>query len=80
MSQVRVNLTIDESVWRRFSSLMPQRKKSRYINNLIRKEIDRIEKENEEKELVAGFREASLDKDRSEELREWNVLDTEGWE
>ena len=44
------------------------------------KEIDRIERENEEKELIAGFQEASLDKERLEALREWDILDTEGWE
>ncbi len=80
MNQVKVNLTLDESVWQRFSNLMPQRKKSRIINKLIKKEIDRIERENEEKELIAGFREASLDKERLEALSEWDNLDIEGWE
>ena len=80
MAQVKVNLTLDESVWQRFSNLMPKRKKSRIINKLIKKEIDRIERENEENELIAGFQEASLDKERLEALSEWDILDTEGWE
>jgi hypothetical protein len=80
MAQVKVNLTLDESVWQRFSNLMPKRKKSRIINKLIKKEIDKIERENEEKELVSGFQEASLDKERLETLSEWDILDTEGWE
>ena len=80
MAQVKVNLTLDESVWQRFSNLMPKRKKSRVINKLIKKEIDKIERENEVKELVSGFQEASLDKKRLEALSEWDILDTEGWE
>ena len=80
MAQVKVNITLDESVWQRFGNLTPKRKKSRIINKLIKNEIDKIERENEEKELISAFQEASFDKERLEALREWDILDIEGWE
>ena len=64
----------------RFSNLIAKRKKSLNINKLIKKEIDKIERKNEEKELNSGFQEASFDKERLEALSEWDILDTEGWE
>ena len=80
MTQVKVNLTLDQSVWENFSNITPNRKKSGIINDLLKKEIDKILREKEEKELILGFKEASKDKDRLKATREWDILDTEGWE
>ena len=80
MTQVKVNLTLDQSVWEKFSNITPNRKKSHIINELLKKEIDKILRDEEEKELILGFKEASKDTDRLKALREWDILDTEGWE
>ena len=36
MVQVRVNLTLDEDVWSTFAQMVPKRKKSRIVNELLR--------------------------------------------
>jgi metal-responsive CopG/Arc/MetJ family transcriptional regulator len=41
MDQVRVNLTLEKEVWKAFDTLVPQRKKSKMINELLKKEIEK---------------------------------------
>ena len=80
MEQVRVNLTLEKEVWKAFDTLVPQRKKSKMINELLRKEIEKIKRRKEEKALALAFNEAAQDRERLEALDEWKSLDREGWD
>ena len=80
MEQVRVNLTLEKEVWKAFDTLVPQRKKSKMINELLKKEIERIKRRKEEKVLALAFKEAAQDRERLEALDEWKSLDREGWD
>jgi len=80
MNQVRVNLTLDKEVWEALDRLIPQRKKSRLVNELLKKEIKSIEDQKEQKILAMAFEEASGDKERLASIREWESLDNEDWD
>ena len=80
MKAVKVNISVEEEVWKQFSDIIPARKKSRIINELIRREVSRVSREREEQELALAFREAAGDKDRTIAIGEWEVTDIEGWE
>ena len=80
MEQVRVNLTLEREVWQKFSTFVPNRKKSKIINELLKEEVDRLIRLNEEKALSIAFQEASKDKQRLAAIREWESLDAEGWD
>ena len=42
MEQVRVNLSLEQEGWERFSALVPNRKRSKIINELLKKELKNI--------------------------------------
>lgn len=79
MDQVRVNLTLDGTVWEAFARMVPKRKKSVIINGLLKGEVERITRQQEEQALSAAFREASEDRERQAAIREWESLDLEDW-
>jgi hypothetical protein len=79
MDQVRVNLTLDETVWGAFKRMVPKRKKSMIINKLLKEEVERIKRQQEEQSLSAAFREASEDRERQLAIKEWESLDLEDW-
>jgi hypothetical protein len=79
MDQVRVNLTLDETVWGAFARMVPKRKKSMIINDLLKGEVERITRQQEEQVLSAAFREASEDLERQAAIKEWQSLDLEDW-
>ena len=80
MEQKRVNLTLEKELWQTFNGLVPQRKKSKIINELLRNEIEKIKRQNEQKILSSAFKEAAKDKERHTAICEWEPLDREGWE
>ena len=80
MGQVRVNLTFEKEIWEKFSSFVPNRKKSKIINELLKQELERIIRLNEKKILTIAFQEASKDKKRLSVINEWEPLDAEGWD
>jgi len=79
MNQVRVNLTLDGTVWETFARMVPKRKKSKFINDLLKGEVERIKRQQEEQSLTAAFLEASEDLERQAAIREWEALDLEDW-
>ena len=79
MDQVRVNLTLDETVWGAFKRMVPKRKKSMIINKLLKEEVERIKRQQEEQSLSAAFREASEDRERQLAIKEWESFDLEDW-
>ena len=80
MDQIRVNLTLEKEVWQAFNRFVPQRKKSKMINELLRQEIENINRRKDREALAAAFKEASLDKERLAEVQEWTPLDSEEWD
>ena len=80
MSQVKVNLTLEQDIWEEFGNLVPSRKKSKIINELIKQEVYKRNKNRKEKKLGQAFRDASTDKERNREVREWASTDIDGWE
>jgi len=80
MEQVRVNLTIEKAVWEKFNTFVPNRKKSKIINELLKKEVERLIRLSEEKALSLAFQEASKDKQRLAAFGEWEPLDAQGWD
>ena len=50
------------------------------INDLLRKEIERIKRRKEEKALASAFKEAAEDRERLKALDEWKSLDGEEWD
>jgi hypothetical protein len=79
MDQVRVNLTLDETVWESFARMVPKRKKSMIINKLLKEEVERIKRQQEEQALSVAFREASEDRERQAAIQEWEFLDLQDW-
>jgi len=79
MDQVRVNLTLDKETWQALDSLVPRRKKSKVVNDLLKKEIQNIKQNKEKKALALAFEEASKDKSRLAAAAEWEILDKEEW-
>ena len=79
MDQVRVNLTLDEAVWEAFARLVPKRKKSTVVNYLLKGEVERIQRQQEEQAMSAAFREASEDRERHAAIQDWESLDLEDW-
>jgi len=71
MDQVRVNLTLERQIWERFGELVPNRQKSRVVNELLRNEVRKKIRQNEEKALGLAFAEASEDKDRQAAIKGW---------
>ena len=80
MEQIRVNLTLEKEIWQRFGELVPNRKKSKIVNQLLEQEIKKISRQNEERTLALAFQEAAKDKKRLKEIDEWGSLDIEGWD
>ena len=79
MDHVRVNLTLDKEIWQALDSLVPNRKKSKVVNDLLKKEIQNIKQEEERKTLALAFEEASRDKSRLAVVADWEILDSEEW-
>mgnify|MGYP007066206534 FL=1 len=79
MEQVRVNLTLERETWERFGQLVPNRQKSRAVNELLKREVLKKIRESEERALRLAFAEAATDKARETAINDWNTLDTEGW-
>ena len=77
MEQIRVNLTLERQIWKKFGELVPNRQKSRVVNELLKSEITRKIQQNEEKALRLAFSEASEDKERQATIRGWESLDAE---
>ena len=80
MDQVRVNITLEKGVWEAFNHLVPQRKKSKRISELLKQEIENINRRKEREAFALAFKEASRDKRRLAEIQVWTPLDSEEWD
>ena len=80
MGLIRVNLSLEKEVWNAFDTLAPKRCKSRFINQLLKQEIQKLNREQGLDELSSAFQEAAKDRKRLATIREWETLDNEGWD
>jgi metal-responsive CopG/Arc/MetJ family transcriptional regulator len=78
MSTVRLNITVPEKLAHQLDSLVGPRKKSRFIAEALRQQIEKIQNERMQKLLEEGY------KDRKVESRafakEFEPVDLEGWD
>jgi metal-responsive CopG/Arc/MetJ family transcriptional regulator len=80
MELIRVNLSLEKEVWCAFDALAPKRSKSRIINQLLKQEIDKLNRQRETEALAPAFKQAGKDKKRIASLKEWEDIDKEGWD
>ena len=80
MELIRVNLSLEKEVWCAFDALAPKRSKSRIINQLLKQEIDKLNRKRETEALASAFKQAANDKIRKASIKEWGNLDREGWD
>lgn len=80
MELIRVNLSLEKEVWCAFDALAPKRSKSRIINQLLKQEIDKLNRQRETEALASAFNQAAKDKKRIASHKEWENIDKEGWD
>jgi predicted CopG family antitoxin len=71
---VRLNITIDEDVYKRLKGELPAKGISRFINDAVRARL-RPGRE----ELDRAYKAASRERWRTVEARDWNATDIEDW-
>ena len=78
MNMVRMNITIPEDLARRLNDLVGIRGKSRFIAEIIKDRIKKMEQEEIERRLEEGYR---AGKDESLSIaEEFETVDLEGWD
>ncbi len=75
---VRTTIILDDTVAKKLKSIVPPRKLSHFINNLIEEKIDEIER----RELIERMKEGYLAtrKDRRQLNEDWDPILAENWE
>jgi hypothetical protein len=71
---VRLNITMDEDLYRRLKKELPPKGISSFINKAVRARI-----RPDRRALDAAYRAASRERWRRTLDREWRVTETEGW-
>ena len=80
MELIKVNLSLEKEVWCAFDALAPKRSKSRIVNQLLKQEIDKLNRAKETQLLASAFKQAVQDKERTTSIKEWENLDGDGWD
>jgi metal-responsive CopG/Arc/MetJ family transcriptional regulator len=75
---VRLNITVPKELARALNEFAGPRKRSRFIVDAVRKEIDQKRKEELEKALEEGYRASA--KESLALAREFEGADLEGWD
>jgi len=71
---VRLNITMDEDVYRRLKKELPPKGISSFIEKAVRARL-----RPDRRTLDAAYRAASKERWRREAAREWQATETEGW-
>ena len=80
MDLIRVNLSLEKEVWCAFDALAPKRNKSRIVNQLLKQEIDKLNRAKKMELFASAFRQAAKDEERTTSIKEWENLDGDGWD
>lgn len=75
---VRLNITIPKELARSLNEFAGPRKRSRFIVEAVKKQIDQKRKEEIDKALEEGYRATA--KESSTLAKEFEVADLEGWD
>jgi predicted CopG family antitoxin len=71
---VRLNITIDEGVYKRLKKEVPPKKISSFINAAVREKLYP-----DKKTLDNAYKAASRERWRAELEKDWSVTEAEGW-
>jgi predicted CopG family antitoxin len=71
---VRLNITIDEGVYKRLKKEVPPKKISSFINAAVREKLYP-----DKKTLDNAYKAASRERWRAELEKDWSVTEVEGW-
>lgn len=75
---IRLNITIPKDLAMALNKLTGPRKRSRFIAEAIRKQIDQRQKEEMEKTLEEGYR--AMARESLNITKEFEIADLEGWD
>ncbi len=75
---VRLNITLPKELAQALDNLAGPRKRSRFISEAIRQQIQQMQKENLEKLLEEGYR--ATRKENFALAKEFEAIDLEGWD
>ena len=71
---VRLNIIMDETVYRRLKKQVPAKKLSAFINEAVRMKL-----RPDKKTLNAAYKAARMEAWRNTLSEDWAVVETEGW-
>ncbi len=71
---VRLNITMDEAVYKRLKRQVPAKRMSAFINEAVRSRLSP-----DKKTLDAAYKTARLEAWRNPLSNDWAVTETEGW-
>ena len=69
MELIKVNLSLEKEVWCAFDALAPKRNKSRIVNQLLKQEIDKLNRAKETELLASAFKQVAKDKERTTSIK-----------
>ncbi|MEE8552076.1 MAG: ribbon-helix-helix protein, CopG family [Desulfobacterales bacterium] len=75
---VRLNITLPKELVRSLNKLAGSRKRSRFISEAIRQQIEQIKKRELENLLEEGYRASA--KESLDHAKEFESVDLEGWD
>lgn len=74
MKTVRLNITMEEELYRRLKTELRPKKISAFINDAVRARL-----RPGKKALDAGYKAAREDRARQQAAEDWEATETEGW-
>ncbi len=78
MNTVRLNITLPRKMVQQLDKLVGSRKKSRFIAEALKQEIERIQSKELQKQLEEGYK--ANNKDSLDITKEFESIDMEGWD
>lgn len=75
---MRTTIVLDDTLYEKLKDVIPQRKFSNFINQIIREKLDDAEEKAITKKMKEGY--LNTRKDRKELGKDWDGILAEGWE
>ncbi len=75
---MRTTIVLDDTLYEKLKSSIPQRKISNFINQIIKEKLADVEKRAMTKKMKEGY--LNTGKDRKELDKDWDGILAEGWE
>lgn len=74
---MRTTIVLDDNLYEKLKTSIPQRKISNFINQLIKEKLAEVEKKAITKKMKEGY--LNTKKDRKELDKDWDSILAEGW-